>query len=105
MEDYDLYGIDAETLDDARMIVSSLTLLPFVAHESGYIGDYFLASGQGEEELKLRENIDPLDGEPAERDFAGHRFLLFINGTERGGELRRMLQSDPRITLLRHESL
>jgi len=105
MADYDLYGIDVATLNDAVMIVTALLKLPFYQHESSYVGDYFLADGEGGETFKVRENIDPDDGEPAETDYASHEFLLYVDGSDRGSDLRQMLQSDQSVKLLRHECL
>lgn len=105
MADYDLYGIDAATLNDAAKLVVALLPLPFRPHDSSYIGHYFLAGGEGDETFKLRENIDPDDGEPAEGNHASHKFLLYVDASGRGSDLRQTLQAHQGITLLRHESL
>ncbi|HSI17469.1 MAG TPA: hypothetical protein VK980_06855 [Sphingomonas sp.] len=105
MADYDLYAVDAPTLHDALIVVRGFLPLTFCAHESSFIGDYFLADGQDDETFKIRENVDPDDGEAAEADFAGHQFLLYVDGTERGSDLRGLFEAHRSVTLLRHESL
>src|SRR4051812_36615036 len=105
MAAYDLYAIDAETLEAAKAVTTSVISLGFHPHNSSYIGDYYRAHGEGEETFKLRENLDPLDGEPAEMDYPGHRFLLYVDRSHRSNALRVSLLLQPRIELLRHEDL
>ena len=105
MADYDLYGIDASTLNDAAKLIVALLPLPFRPHNSSYIGEYFRAHGEGDETFKLRENIDPDDGEPAEADYPSHKFLLYVDGSGRGSDLRQTFRAHHSITLLRHECL
>lgn len=102
---YDLYGIGTETLDDAKELISSLLAIAFVQRDSSYIGIYFHATGQGAETFKLRENLDPMDSDPAEPDFADHRFLLYVDGSVRGQQIRSEMEGHPRVILLRHEAL
>lgn len=105
MADYDLYGVNAETLEAARTLITRAIPLCFQLHDSSYVGDYYLASGEGEETFKLRENVDPIDGEPAEMDYPGYRFLLYVDDSHRSDTLRQTMFFQPHIALLRHESL
>jgi len=105
MKAYDLYGIDAGSLDSAKSLVEGLLQVSFEGHDSSYVGEYFEAGSIGEENFRLRENLDPLDGKPAEMDFASHRILLEVNGSNRGDELRALLVTNTRIIVLRREML
>ncbi len=106
MKTYDLYGFTHNDLEGARILVERALGIRFVPHESSFIGDYYLFETAGEESFKLRSNVDPLDGEPAELDFPDIGVLLYVDGTERAKELEhRLITNIPGLRLLRREEL
>ena len=106
MLSYDLYGMEVGSLVEAVSLVSRALGLRFEPHDSSYIGDYFLAETAEGESFKLRENVDPMDGEPAEAEFPDPPFLLLVEGTGRSAELyARLTERISGIAHLRHEEL
>jgi hypothetical protein len=105
MRAYDLYGIAGESLDAARDKVSDAIGIAFVAHESGYLGQYYRHRDVGEEHFILQSNFDSVEAEWTEPDRRDLPFLLYVNETSRSHELRRKLQSVGGIELLRHEEV
>ena len=75
---FHLYGLVTADIEHARAVLEDILGVAFSAHESGYLGDYYRYAAD-DEELKLRRNVDLLDGEPAERRFAGYPVLLEAN--------------------------
>jgi hypothetical protein len=103
---YDLYGIKAATIADARSLVEKLLSLEFEEHDSSYHrGPYFVCGQIGEENFELSINLDPFEDVPNEDDFPDHEILLYVNDTARSGELQAAMASSEAIELLRHEDL
>jgi len=98
----DVYGIRATSIDDARDLIGNALQLRFVAHESSYIGDYYLAEGREGESFKIRSNLDPLDDLHEFLDFPDNAILLLVEDTRRSSELRRQLVDLPGVEHLRH---
>ncbi len=104
MKTYDLYGFTHDDLEAARVAVEQALGIRLEPHESFYIGDYYRLGTVGEENFELRRNVDPLDGEPAEQAFPEIGVLLYVNGTERSGELEQILSTKiPGLRLLRQD--
>lgn len=103
MTDYDLYAVEASSLEDAEVLVAGILSLEFAANDWSNEGPHLSAMDQGDEVFTLRENIVPSTGMPVEPRHFQHRFLLYIAETDRGEELRQALSAESRVRLLRHE--
>lgn len=102
MKTYDLYGLTNGSLEDVRSNVEKALPVKFEPHESSFIGDYFLADMANDENIQIRKNIDPIDGEPAEGQYPEASILIYVNGTERADEVAQKLDSQmPEIKHLR----
>src|SRR5262245_30460737 len=102
MQTYDLFGLTDGRLDNVRPIVERALAIEFEPHESTFLGDYYLATITTDENIQLRNNLDPVDGDPAELEFAQVSILIYVNGTDRADEIARALKSQlPSIIHLR----
>jgi hypothetical protein len=104
---YDLYGSASDDIDGARSLLESSLGIAFQARDSEYQGGrYFqwgLASG---EHFVLKQNIDLVDGEPAEMAFPDQKILLYINDTPNSKELQEKIHRGAKtFALVRHEDL
>ncbi|CAM5352388.1 hypothetical protein MAUB1S_06080 [Mycolicibacterium aubagnense] len=103
---YDLYGIEAESLDDAKMLLEGLLEISFEGRESLFHGEYYAARGESAESFMLKENRDPFEDVPVEDDFPDSKFLLYVDETNRSNELRDALaKAGGAIVFLRHQRL
>jgi hypothetical protein len=103
---YDLYGVDATTLEEAKGVVEQALGIRLVAHESGYAGgDYYRYGSSGAENFILQRNFDPRDQCPFESKFSDSPFILYVSETSRWIEIQAQLCGVPRVKLLRHELL
>lgn len=107
MSFYDLYGIEAESLDDAKAILERLLVCSFEERESTYhAGTYYTFGDETGEHFMLKENRDPFENTPAEDSFPNSKLLLYVNETTRSKELQDVLaRGGDAIMLLRHEDL
>jgi hypothetical protein len=103
---FDLYGVLANSIEDACSAVERAIGERLNAHESGYRGgDYYRLHDVGQEHFILQRNFDEFDGEWFEVDFQDMPFILYVNETGRSGDLREALTAQPCISLLRHEEV
>jgi len=103
---YDLYGIECADIGVARAIVEGALKITLVAHESGYrCGEYFRYKDVGDEHFILQKNYDEFEDEWTEESFSQYPQLLYVNETTRSEELGKFLQSDERVSLLRHQEI
>ena len=102
---YDLYGARAIAAEELRMIVESALGISFRARYNDSIGSYFNAD-VGSENFTVEPNfLDVGDEEEIqEPEFADRSVLLYVNGTERGDELRGRLLGIPGLELLRRDT-
>ncbi len=107
MSFYDLYGIEAESLDEAKAIVERLLSCTFQEHDSSFhAGKYYLSGDERGEHLMLKHNRDPFEDVPAEGKFPESKLLLYVNETMRSKDVQDALaKQGDRITLLRHDDL
>lgn len=111
MSNYILYGIQSELITDVKMQIELILDICFEERDSTYQGGIYYLFGQtGAEQLLLKKNVDPFDGEPAEQDFAEyplHEYplLFYIHATERASELIAVVSKGTEFKLLRHEVL
>jgi hypothetical protein len=106
MSIYDLYGIKAATLSDARNLIEKLLSHQFEEHESDYHrGPYFVFGKKGGENFELNINLDPFENVPNEDSFPDDKILLYVNNTNRSREVQSVLEASNLVRLLRHEDL
>ena len=93
---YHTYAIDAETLQDAQLIVEGCLGVALFPRSGGYRGgDYLMSEKGGSEELILQRNFIPFDGDWMESQHQDFAFLLYVNETTRSDEvLRRLVHAD-----------
>jgi hypothetical protein len=104
MKHYDLYGFVERDLDQVCTILESILHVTFRAHDSLYLGEYYLYKYPKPEhgELSLRINLDPLDGESAETHFPEVTILLYSEDVPAPLALEKMLSTKiPGVRLLR----
>jgi hypothetical protein len=105
MAAYDLYGVHAQSIQEARALVEKALSLSFEERDSSYHrGPYFACGEMGNENFELKMNLDPFEDVPTEEQFSAFRFLLYVNNTTRSNGLATILSDGSRsIVLLRHE--
>lgn len=107
MSYYDLYGIGAASLDDAKIMLEKLLAFTFEERDSTcHGGTYYAFGDEAGEHFMLKENRDPFEDEPAEDNFPDSKLLLYVNETTRSVGIRNALaKGGDVIKLLRHEEL
>jgi hypothetical protein len=55
------------------------------------------------ENFVLKLNIDPLDGDPVEQNYASYKILLYVNATNRSADIEKVISQGGGFKLLRHE--
>jgi hypothetical protein len=103
---FDLYGCSL-SLSDARAFLEPLLALQFDERESTYYGGiYFRFGDQTSENLILKRNVDPFDGEPVEMEHADFPVLFYVNRTSRASYFERVLAGASNVfLLLRRQSI
>ena len=99
----DLYGSTSAAVSAIREAVSDALSVSMYATDSLYWNNCYLARGEGDEEIRVLENSDPLDGGPFEPDFATYQVLVWINGTTRSAIVRQRLEAAG-LQHLKHEA-
>ncbi len=104
MKTYDLYGTSTITAEVLARFLQSLLDIPFEPRRSAFVGNYYRAS-MGEERFSAEPNADDErdEEEPLEPEFADRTVLLYVDRTERAGQLERMLVSIGGLALLRRD--
>lgn len=106
MKTYDLYGIAAVSLEEAREIVEVTLRIHMQAHESGYHGGvYYRMNDVGSEHFLLKRNYDDCEVEWAEPQHKEWPFLLYVNETARSNDVRALFSSVTAASLLRHRTV
>jgi hypothetical protein len=90
MTTYDIYALPANDLEALRPVVETILSITLVPHDSLYLGEYYLGR-LNDEEYQLRKNLDPIDGEPVERNLPTTAILLYVNRTQRAPEIEKAL--------------
>lgn len=73
-----LYGLEVNNLEEVSQVLQGALKIQFQLHESLYLGEYFLFRGEDGEQIRLRKNLDPLDGGPVEPEFKDKPLLIEI---------------------------
>ncbi len=101
---YDLYEIQAKTLEEARETVEKALEIVFSVHESSYHGGkYYRLNDIDQENFILQNNYDPFENEWFEDEFKEAKSLLYVNKTDRKEEIKCKLKACA--FLLRSEKL
>lgn len=104
---YDLYGFLSDDIDAVRNLLEISLDIQFEIRDSDYQGgEYYKWGKTGNENFVLKRNVDPIDEEPAEMSFPGHKVLFYANDTPRSAYLlEKISQRTKDFALLRHEDL
>lgn|SRR5678815_366455 len=103
---YDLYGVFADDIEDARSLVEQVLGITLQPHESGYRGGlYFRLHDVGKEHFILQRNFDAHEEEWLEPEHTEMPFILYVNETSRSRELQDALGAQHHFRLLRHQIL
>jgi hypothetical protein len=103
---YELYCINAETIQEAKLRVENSLSITFVEHESSYHrGPYFVSGKQGSENFEIKLNIDPFEDVPNEHEFPYEHILLYVNNTQQSEKINSALTKENIALLLRREDL
>lgn len=85
---YDLYGIQADDIHEARARVESALGIRMAPHESSYRGgEYFRLGNVGNENFILQRNYDNGEAEWTEPTHTKYSILLYVSETNRGREI------------------
>lgn len=104
MKSYDLYSAKEINLDVARDQIEESLGIALEERDSIYQGGvYYRWRNSYSENIVLKNNLDPFDGEAAEHEFPNCLILLYVNATERSYEFFHKLKGN--FILLRHEEL
>lgn len=84
MTTYLLFGIEGDSLNDARAQVEAALEIKMELHESGYRGgEYYRLHDVGREHFILQRNYDDLEGEWTDPSCKDCGILLYANEVER----------------------
>ncbi len=101
---YDLYGVHADNIEEARSSVEKALGLKLHSHESSYRGGaYFRLHDVGKEHFILQQNYDSFEREWTEPEHSDSPFVLYVNESPRSEDIQRALRTKPNIRLLRHQ--
>ncbi len=75
-----IYGVEQADYLPVQQHLENTLNIRFELHDSLYLGPYSLYKGPNDERIMLRENIDPVDGDFAEKEFPTMLLLLLVDG-------------------------
>lgn len=102
---FDLFGIRAPSLEEARAGIEESLGITLTEHDSSYrAGTYYLHRSL-HESMILQRNFDPLECEWFESQFTDYPVVLYVNGTDRSEQIRSKLEGDGVGVCLRSETL
>ena len=95
-----LFGVDAATLDEARLKVENVLGAKLTEREGLYLGGVHFTLNSPSKVLDLRNNVDLLDTENefnglAEPAFPGYRYLLYLSRVDEFPEISRKIEAAP----------
>ena len=92
MKSYDLYGFKSPNFETVRTAIEQTLAFKFNLHESLYLGgEYYRFGNIGEEEFILLNNYNSTEQDWTEAEFQEMGILLYVGGTKRSEEIKRML--------------
>ena len=100
---YDLYGILYDDINFAKTTIENILRITMQAHDSLYLGEYFLFDDVGEEHFILQKNYNEFEDEWNEKTFSQYPLLLYVNETPRSEDLVKLLSKDEKIVFLTHQ--
>lgn len=105
MPSADIYGAKSDDIEYVKTAIESTLQIHFEPHYSSYHGGEYYRSGEASSEhFILQRNVELIDGEPAERDYADFPVILYVEETKRFPEIREALEaSESPLSLLKHE--
>lgn len=103
---FDLYGVDAPALEDARRTIERALSISLSRHESAYRGGEHFRSDEVETgQLVLQRNHDAVEDAWMEPDHQDAPFLLYVDRSSDPDAVRERLEREPSIRRLRHRVL
>lgn len=95
-----LFGVDAATLDEARLKVEKVLGATLTEREGLYSGGIHFTFNNPSRVVDLRNNVDLLDTENefnglAEPDFPSHRYLLYLSHVDEFPQILRNFEVEP----------
>ena len=99
----DLYGALARDIEEVRSAVEKAIGCRLEFHDSAYHGGYYRDDLLNGENIIVKHNIDPFDGEAVESKFPQYPIIAYVNNTSRSSEIQSALKKGkPTLKLLRH---
>lgn len=94
MKRYDVYGVKSKKFEPVIQVLEKNLGIKFKPHDSIYHGGRYYRSGKakGDENFVVKKNFNPIDQEWEEEDFRQMDLLLFVNNTDRGDELKNIIE-------------
>ncbi len=104
---FDLYGFFGVTIDDVAANLEKALATTFVARDSSYKGEYYNASGEGDENFDLEENFNKIEKDWTEPDFEQYPVILYVSDTRNAHEIEARMQKvmGKNMKLLRREEV
>jgi hypothetical protein len=99
-----LFGSSELDIESCRALVERALGIAFEGHDSGFIGEYYLAGLPGGENFELRANRDA-EGELVEPEFSSFPVLLYANETPRPAAISEALGHVRGLVMLRSEQI
>jgi hypothetical protein len=99
---FDLFGWPDGDIDHVRDAVEKALGIDLEPHESSYWGVYYRSGLPGVENFELRRNRDA-ENELTEPEHSSFHTLLFVNQTDRPGDIAEALAKIKGATRLRSE--
>lgn len=100
---YDLYGSRLSEIEAVKRSLETALGCEFEAHESEFMGEYYIVNLSGEESVSIKWNKDPEEDCPVEPDFPDEQILVTVDDTARSEEIKKRLLDTGDFYLLRHE--
>ncbi len=90
----DIYGIPNDDIEATRLAIEGIIGVKLKSRESLYHGgDYYRWSGEGDESIILKRNIDLIDDELVEPEHSEMKLVLLVEGSKRYTVLEHLLIS------------
>lgn len=108
---YEVFGSREMTPEELKVAVEQTLKMAFESHESSYMGGKYFSFGDARNEnFRIHRNLagamaDDEEEELIDQRFIGFASLLEVNRTERGDELRELLERVPGLAFLARDEV
>jgi hypothetical protein len=104
MKIYDLYGLNVDNIESAKLLIESVVGVRFELRDSMYIGDYYLSELTQEENYVIRYNYYEPEGWEKEQ-YKDFKVLFYANCPKNPEELHRKMSSCSDVVCMLHRTI